>query len=337
MSAVAAEIVRSADALAALEPEWWALWRRAPGATPFQSPAWLIPWWRHFHPGALTAAAVWKGSRLIGLAPFYREDGVHGRRLLPVGISVTDYHDVLLDEAQGNEAAAALAGALGREAVWESWECEELPPGAAAFALPVPSGCAEAVTAQSPCPVLDLGGPDLSRVVPKPKRANLNTARNRAARRGPIRIERAQGAAVLAAFDHLVRLHRLRWRSRGEGGVLADERVLAFHREALPRLDAAGLLRLYTLALDDRIVAASYGFHHAGRGYSYLTGFDPAFAFESPGQILLAHAIEEALAEGAREFHFLRGQEPYKYEWGAVDRWNRRRSFRRVAAERSVA
>jgi len=48
-------------------------------------------------------------------------------------------------------------------------------------------------------------------------------------------------------------------------------------------------------------------------------------------------AIEAAIAEGAREFHFLRGREAYKYEWGAVDRWNRRRSFRRAAAERSVA
>ena len=27
-------------------------------------------------------------------------------------------------------------------------------------------------------------------------------------------------------------------------------------------------------------------------------------------------------------FRFLRGQEPYKYEWGAIDRWNRRREFR---------
>ena len=29
------------------------LWRRAPAATPFQSPAWLIPWWRHFGSGEL--------------------------------------------------------------------------------------------------------------------------------------------------------------------------------------------------------------------------------------------------------------------------------------------
>ena len=114
-------------------------------------------------------------------------------------------------------------------------------------------------------------------------------------------------------------------------------RVAAFHRDALPRLDRAGLLRLYLLRFDGAAAAGFYGFSHRGRGFSYLTGFDPAFAFESPGALLLAHAVEAAITDGAGEFHFLRGREAYKYEWGAVDRWNRRRSFRRAAAERSVA
>src|SRR2546423_211750 len=66
------------------------------------------------------------------------------------------------------------------------------------------------------------------------------------------------------------------------------------------------------------------------RTLAYLHGFDPAYEFESPGTILVGHAIEEAVREGAREFHFLRGRESYKYGWGARDRWNRRRTFRRA-------
>jgi CelD/BcsL family acetyltransferase involved in cellulose biosynthesis len=336
-SGIAARIIRSAAELEALEPAWWELWRRSRASTPFQSPAWLIPWWRHFHPGELMAAAAWTESRLVGLAPFYLEDGPYGRRLLPVGIAVTDHHDVLVDPRYEAEAAQALIDAFGGEPSWDALELEELPPHALALRLPRPSGCEELVLDHSPCPVLELRGPDLASFVPKAKRANLNTARNRATRRGAVTIMRAEGVSMSEVLDHLVRLHSLRWDSRGEDGVLADARVVAFHREAAPRLQAAGLLRLYTLGLDNEVVAALYGFHHAGRGYSYLTGFDPAYAFESPGLILLAHAIEQAMAEGAHEFHFLRGREAYKYEWGAVDRWNRRRSFRRIVAERSVA
>ena len=34
---------------------------------------------------------------------------------------------------------------------------------------------------------------------------------------------------------------------------------------------------------------------------------------------MLGHAVERAIGEGFREVHFLRGREPYKYAWGAVD------------------
>jgi CelD/BcsL family acetyltransferase involved in cellulose biosynthesis len=337
MSGLETGIVRSAAALEALEPAWWELWRRSPTSTPFQSPAWLIPWWRHFHPGELTTAATWKDGRLVGLAPFYFEVGAHGRRLLPIGISVSDYHDVLLDPEHESEAASGLVAEFETEARWDSIECEELPPGAAALDLPEPRGSAEAIARQSSCPVLDLAGAALANAVPYTKRRHLNLARNRARRRGPLEIERVRREDLPAAFGHLVRLHALRWESRGEGGVLADPRVCAFHREALPRLDAERILRFYLLRIERRVAAALYGFHHAASGYAYLAGFDPAYSFESPSVILLAHAIEQAIAEGAREFHFLRGQEAYKFEWGAVDRWNRGRSFRRIAAERSVA
>jgi CelD/BcsL family acetyltransferase involved in cellulose biosynthesis len=90
------------------------------------------------------------------------------------------------------------------------------------------------------------------------------------------------------------------------------------------------VLRLLELRIAGLSAAVYYGFHHRKRAYGYLTGFDPDFSFESPGVILLAHAMEYAIREGASEFHFLRGREPYKYGWGAEDRWNYRRVFRRV-------
>jgi CelD/BcsL family acetyltransferase involved in cellulose biosynthesis len=76
---------------------------------------------------------------------------------------------------------------------------------------------------------------------------------------------------------------------------------------------------------------------HRDRAYGYLTGFDPTYEFESPGTIVVGYAIETAVREAAREFHFLRGREAYKYHWGAVDRWNRQRVFRRTDADDKVA
>jgi CelD/BcsL family acetyltransferase involved in cellulose biosynthesis len=55
------------------------------------------------------------------------------------------------------------------------------------------------------------------------------------------------------------------------------------------------------------------------RWYDYIGGFDPQFSSLSPGSLLIGHAIEQAEAEGAAHFDFLRGAEAYKYRWGAVD------------------
>jgi CelD/BcsL family acetyltransferase involved in cellulose biosynthesis len=54
----------------------------------------------------------------------------------------------------------------------------------------------------------------------------------------------------------------------------------------------------------------------------YLSGLDPSAEFCSPGVLILHHAIEQAIREGAREFDMLRGTESYKYDWSAERRPN---------------
>ena len=332
MNGVDCAVIEEASGLDALVPEWWDLWRRRPDALPFLTPVWLTAWWRHFSPGPLFVLTARREGRLIGLAPGYIEDGPLGRRVLPLGISLSDHLDILADP---DCEAAALAGladaALSRADAWDVWELEELPPDAVALRLPLPHGWHETSHEQTPCPLLTFAGnPSFPSDFPRCKRRHLNLARNRVGRRGEHHIELAQDAGVQAALEHLFRLHRLRWESRGGAGVLAPAAVQAFQRDATPGLQKAGLLRLYTLAIGEDVVAAHYQLLHGRRSYEYLTGFDPAYEFESPGLILFAHAIEQAAAAGCTEVDLLRGGEPYKYEWGAVDRWNCKRSIRRA-------
>jgi CelD/BcsL family acetyltransferase involved in cellulose biosynthesis len=333
-----ARILRRLDELADMEAAWWDLWHRCPSATPFQTPGWLVPWWRDFSPGDLFTLAVEHDGQLVGLAPLYIETGNLGRRILPVGISLSDYHDVLLDPSCAEEAWTAMrSAALESDAGWERWDWEELMPQAVALRLPWPDACAVETVPQSACPVLILAGSCLEDALPKAKRRKLNLARNRAAREGAVTVERARASDVGDFLEHLFRLHRLRWESQGEEGVLAPKPVQRFHHAAAPALEAAGLLRFYTLAFAGQVVATYYGFCQGERAFAYLSGFDPAHEFASPGALVMAHAIAEALSEGAREMHFLRGQEAYKYGWGANDVWNQRRTILRKTGRNAAA
>jgi CelD/BcsL family acetyltransferase involved in cellulose biosynthesis len=56
-------------------------------------------------------------------------------------------------------------------------------------------------------------------------------------------------------------------------GVLCDRNVQNFNREAACEFLSLGVLRLYGLRIDDRIIASLYAFHQSGCTYYYLGGF----------------------------------------------------------------
>ena len=309
--------------LEALVPEWLALWERT-DATPFQSPAWLLPWWQTFRPGELFTVVVRREGLLVGLAPFYIEDGVYGRRLLPLGLGLTDHLDILIDGAYFESVAEAIVSIYRQRGdVWDFWCLEELAPDASARRLPI-ADLLQSETSQSTCPTLEL---------PIYEASWHRTAAGRRWRRAWNRLGRHSAVGVIegdlsnaeALLDSLIALHTRRWEALGQAGVLSDLRVQRFHRKAVPLLLRAGVLRLFALLIKDKVVGVYYGFAHKARGYGYLSGFDPDFGPDSPGTALLGHAIRDAVRSGCRTFDFLRGQEAYKYAWGAEDCWNTKR------------
>lgn len=326
-------IVRDFAALQAIAPAWWSLWARCPHRMPFQSPAWLLTWWRAFEPGELMVFTFRGADRLLGIAPFYIERGAYGTRLLPIGISLSDFVDILVEPGCEFPVINRLAIALAAEPVWDAIEINDLPPDAVALRLGHLPGCTMTEQSADVCPVLTLDATmPVDVQLPARQRRKLRMANHRARRRGTLEYVLADAAAAPRAFDWLVRLHTERWQGRQQPGVLADPSVKDFHADIVRALMPLGIIRLYALRIAGETAAVYYGFQDAGRAYAYIGGFDPRFAFESPGALLLAHVIVESSLAGAREFHFLRGAESYKYAWGAVDRTNRRRNYVRAAA-----
>jgi CelD/BcsL family acetyltransferase involved in cellulose biosynthesis len=316
------EEITTSEGLEALAPAWQDLWRRAPAATPFQSPAWLIPWWRQIEGGELRVLTARAGDRLVGLLPMYRQHAIAGGKLLPLGIAISDYLDGLFEEGIGLVGAEAMLRRLAERGDWQRCELHPLRVGSPLLDARVPPGCADEVLAFEPCVVLEIpaGARDLCDVVPSRIRGKLRYFGRRAEQAGRVGFETARGATLSEFLEALFRLHEARWQSLDRPGVLADPAIRDFHRAAAPLLLAAGLLRLHALRLDERIVAVVYALFARGRAYSYLSGFDPELGTISPGTLTIGHAIRRAIDERAREFDFLRGQERFKYFWGARDR-----------------
>jgi CelD/BcsL family acetyltransferase involved in cellulose biosynthesis len=314
-----------------LEADWHLLWRELPNPTPFQTFAWVSACFRAF-PDEQSRLLIARGpDRLVGIAPL-----VGGETIRLAGGVVSDYQDALVAPGFERMAMTAFAEHL-REQPHRWSECcfENLRSESALLFGDFGPNYADTIEAHEVCPVLMLSGAPsattgLPPSVPPHQQEKVRYYRRRAERTGKFKMETATWQNLDEYLEALFRLHRARWRTRGHNGVLEDDHVQTLHRLAAPGLFRKEVLRMYGMRMDNALVAVYLGFLSGERASYYLSGFDPAVAEFSPGMLLIAHAISEAIREKAGCFDFLRGAEPYKYAWGAHDSHTYRRTIRRV-------
>jgi CelD/BcsL family acetyltransferase involved in cellulose biosynthesis len=323
--------INTSEELLAFVPHWQSMWPQDPNATPFQSPEWLVPWWKQFGNEQLCAVVIFRGERAIGLLPFYvyHDHLRRERQLLPLGVGTTDYLDgVFLPECTASEIREAMEFLRSHaehdvlcvlQLRTDSRLMEAYQQGSRfrdQGSKMADDDRAVSISQSEPCsrmPAVTM--PQL----PQKIKRNAMYYRNRAQRKGRLELLHAEEGNWRESFEALRRLHSSRWQIRGEEGVLVDERVVAWHCEAIPLLLQAGLLRLMTLRLDDEILAVLYSVIDRERAqrtqYFYITAYSPEYADLRPGTLLIAYAVEQAAREGVATIDMLRGDEAYKEIW----------------------
>ena len=127
-------------------------------------------------------------------------------------------------------------------------------------------------------------------------------------------------ATPLADLDGFIDLHQRKWGAAGlfppTPGGDASRR---FVRGLFEAFGLDGPVQLSFLTVAGRRIAAGITFEYGDTVAYYNAGVDPDARDLSPGVVMIAKYVERAIATGRHRLDFLRGDEPYKYEWGAVD------------------
>jgi len=82
-----------------------------------------------------------------------------------------------------------------------------------------------------------------------------------------------------------------------------------------------GWLQLAFLEVDGQKAAGYLNFDYLNRIWVYNSGINRRFLEMSPGWVLLGHLLQWANENKRLEFDFMRGDEQYKYRFGAVDKF----------------
>ena len=255
-----------------------------------------------------------------------------------------DYATILAAPADLPDAAAAVAAHLA-DADGPAWDVVDLRRlrcgdptadalGAAFGEREIREGWTLNVEREDVCPVVTLpDGVDLDgylAMLGKKERHEIRRKVRRAEAVGEIRLD--DSTDPLGDLDAFIDLHQRRWGAAGLFPPTAGgDQSRVFIRRLFELGGADGPVRLTFLSVGGRRIAA--GIHlETPDGYLYYNaGVDPDARELSPGVVMVHAYVQRAIAEGRRRLDFLRGDEPYKYEWGAVDEPIQRLLVRRRA------
>lgn len=316
--------VSDLDALAPYAGAWESLHRGDSQATVFSSWPWMrgrfeglaTPWW------VLVARAA---GEVVGLLPLRRLGARDDDTLTHAGSKLADYTGFLLAPGFEEPALAAFAAHLHR---WTDWRTlvlrDVLDARLDAFLdrlrAPEVEDVEDVEVEHRPphsCPRVDLAETWDGYLATR-----LSSSMRATVRRKMRRVEALAGLRRTGTGDDpqggieiLLELWQKRWNR------LPPERLGEF-RSVLRGALEADLLVLRLLWDNGGPFAALGGFrdpkHDAFR--YYLSGFDQRRRDLSPGLVVVAESIRQAIRDGFATYDFLRGEEDYKLSFGAENR-----------------
>jgi CelD/BcsL family acetyltransferase involved in cellulose biosynthesis len=298
------------DGFDAIAADWDALAESAAGV--FSTALWSRVWWKHFGAGRellLHAARSADGSLAVVL-PLYAWRARLPRVIRFLGHGPGDELGPVYARGEHDAASRMLRAALdGLD--WDVFFAEQLPGEE-----PWPGLLAGRVWRREACPSLRLPASWDDYLAGRSPNFREQLRRREAGlrRAGDVVTRLADETTLDRDLDALFSLHRARW-----GSTPTDFGDTAFHREVAREALARGWLRLWLLELDGDPVAAWHGFQVGTVCSYYQAGREPAFDRHSVGFVLMAHSIRSAVAEGATEYRFGRGDEAFKSRFASGD------------------
>jgi CelD/BcsL family acetyltransferase involved in cellulose biosynthesis len=325
-----AELVKKQDDIQALRDRWNQLALKDPRDGFFRTFQWYSSWMRHIRADAEAFIIVVRDEtdEIVGLAPLcrmsYRDHGFRLNAVSSAGREVVsaDFLDYLSVPERRKEVLDSVMAFLWElRSEWEILIAGEASEGGdldrAVEDLAKEQGLPLRRQEERICPYIELPADFesyLRGLSPKMRYEIRRDTRELIEKRNAKVRVHTEPAEVGTHIDTLIRLHQAHWERVNEPGNLGRPGFADFLREVCTTPMRGATTRLYILDYEDKPAAALLAFWFGENALFYQTGWDPdsPIARMSPGMVLVAQSIRDAIEGGLRYFDFLRGEETYK-------------------------
>lgn len=330
MTSLNIKVLRDANEFAALGESWQVLATCDPDATLFNDWHWNNLWWQHHqHLGQLFVVLVYQEQRLVGLAPFYKDQskalGLFAQSTLRFlgtgGDTSPDDLNVLSDPGLRTAVCESVCHFIFADNSIERMLLADVPLESEFYkvftrlAKKQLGYTLKPVVSERRCASLPRNWAGFREQISRNTHKQIKRRSNRLNAAGDVHMQVCGSIEeVNVAYDALVQLHLARWQSKpqGDSASFSSPAYVEFHRALVTKLFAEDQLRLFTLKLDGKVIAVEYAFLYNHTLLFFQTGFNPEFEHLSPGHVLMTFAIQQAIEWGQSKIDLLKGDYDYK-------------------------
>ncbi len=320
------ELRRDISSMESIQESWLELWNHASNPEVFLHPLWTLAWWKHYGQGREACLLlIWdEHSTLAGLAPLCRSQRTPEVVEWIGSTDLSDSMDFLIRKGLEHKVMAALEKGLRKlltNRLHLDLHCvADGSPTLEELNEMLSQGWDVRIELEEYSPRVELphSWEDFLQ--------RLSSHHRHEIRRKMRKAEKDLQATLAVvdpsegwerAMEHFFRLHRL---SQPQKAAFMDEKRESFFLDVAGSLARQKMVRLAELRSLEGPIASSISFVQGRTWALYNSGFDPRYRQYSPGIVLVAQTIKEAISEELEVYDFLRGREIYKYDFGAVDR-----------------
>ena len=329
------KVIRTSDGLDSLAEEWNHLLESSASHVPFLRHEYLSTWWRTLGGGEWTSGDLYivtahqDDGALCGIAPLFFTQNLAGEpALMLIGsIEISDYLDLIVKPEELSSFVDLLLDHLSKQDAPE-WQVldlynllEDSPTLEALKSAAEARGWTFSQERLQTCPYIVLPG-DWEEYL-----AGIDKKQRHEIRRKLRRAEDADQSVRWYIVDDEEKLDdevdaflRLMGQDSEKQSFLTDV-MRTQMRAAVRAAFRANWLQLAFLEIDGEKAAGYLNFDYGNHIWVYNSGLDYDFGYYSPGWVLLANLLQWAIEHGRTSFDFMRGDEDYKYRFGAVDRY----------------
>jgi CelD/BcsL family acetyltransferase involved in cellulose biosynthesis len=323
------KIIQNQGEFSSLEKEWNDLLENSASHVPFLRHEYLTSWWSTLGGGEWQAGdlaihlEINDQAQIEGIAPFF----FHNERLMFLGsYEISDYLDFIYSDTKPDAFLSRLFNHLAQDSNFK-WKKIDLyninqksPTLQAATAAAAEQGWEVISEKIQPAPCLTL---------PDSWERYLDLLDSRYRHEIERKIRRAESYFLPVSWyivedqknleAEMEDFLELMAYNQDKANFLTDLMATQM-KKSVQEAFQSGWLQLAFLTVGDVKAAGYLNFDFDNQIWVYNSGLNPMFENISPGWVLLCYLIQWSIDHKRTALDFMRGDEPYKYQFGGKDR-----------------